>query len=76
MEGNFCSIVCFIRDLRLDDNLSLFSTLQLKKKIQPVFIFDTDILKLFTNKRDRRLSFIAEAFLICIMILLKRKASY
>jgi deoxyribodipyrimidine photo-lyase len=60
MTDNVCSIVWFRRDLRLDDNLSLFSALQLKEKVQPVFIFDTDILSRFTNKQDRRLSFIAE----------------
>ncbi len=60
MADNVCSIVWLRRDLRLDDNLPLFSALQLKEKIQPIFIFDTDILNRFNNKQDRRLSFIAE----------------
>jgi deoxyribodipyrimidine photo-lyase len=53
------SLVWLRRDLRLYDHAALFSALQQSGFVQPVFIFDTDILKNFPAKNDRRLSFIA-----------------
>lgn len=50
--------------MQLADNASLARACHEKKPIQPVFIFDTDILKRFNNKADRRLSFIADALKI------------
>ena len=53
------SLVWLRRDLRLDDHAPLAKALSEKQDIQPVFVFDTDILERFHNKHDRRLSFLA-----------------
>ncbi|MCT4634811.1 MAG: DNA photolyase family protein [Rickettsiales bacterium] len=55
------SLLWLRRDLRLEDNLSLYSALQAVDKIQPIFIFDDNILARFTNPNDRRISFIIDA---------------
>lgn len=55
------SIVWLRRDLRLHDHAALATALAGEGAIQPVFVFDADILARFTNKQDRRLSFIAGA---------------
>lgn len=49
------------RDLRLHDHAALAKALSYGGAVQPVFIFDTDVLERFKNPRDRRLSFIANA---------------
>ena len=46
------------RDLRMEDNSGLFKALTSGNKIQSVFIFDTNILRLLTNKEDARITFI------------------
>jgi deoxyribodipyrimidine photo-lyase len=56
--GNL-SLVWLRRDLRLYDHAALFSALQQPGQVQLVFVFDTDVLKHFPSKHDRRLSFIA-----------------
>jgi deoxyribodipyrimidine photo-lyase len=61
MKDKLTSIVWFRRDLRLYDHIPLSKALKLPGYIQPIFIFDTDILNRFTNKEDKRMSFIAEA---------------
>ncbi|MFZ4125004.1 MAG: cryptochrome/photolyase family protein [Rickettsiales bacterium] len=53
------SLVWLRRDLRLHDHVPLSLALQASHPVQPIFIFDTDILARFDNPRDRRLSFIA-----------------
>lgn len=55
------SLLWLRRDLRLEDNLSLYLALKEKDKIQPIFIFDENILARFTNPNDRRVSFILDA---------------
>ncbi len=50
----------FRRDLRLIDNTGLYQALKTNQKVQPVFIFDTDILSDLTQTNDRRISFIYE----------------
>jgi deoxyribodipyrimidine photo-lyase len=55
------SLVWLRRDLRLHDHAALATALTEPHPVQPVFIFDTGILARFTNPRDRRLIFIAEA---------------
>ncbi len=55
------SLVWLRRDLRLHDHGALFHALQSPGRVQPVFIFDTDILSAFPHPDDRRLSFIAAA---------------
>jgi deoxyribodipyrimidine photo-lyase len=55
------SLVWMRRDLRLHDHAALATALQSAAPVQPVFVFDTDILARFANPADRRLVFIAEA---------------
>lgn len=55
------SIVWLRRDLRLHDHAALATALASNASVQPVFIFDSDILARFTNTDDRRLGFIAAA---------------
>ena len=56
------------RDLRLSDNAGLYKALKSGKQVQPIFIFDTTILK-FLPKNDQRVRFIHEW-------ILKLKAEY
>lgn len=55
------NLVWFRRDLRLDDHAALATALAEKGDVQPVFMFDSEILARFDNPEDRRLSFIAGA---------------
>lgn len=55
------SIVWLRRDLRLHDHAALATALAGEGAIQPVFVFDSEILARFSNRHDRRLSFIAGA---------------
>ena len=50
----------FRRDLRLSDQAALFYALKEQKNIQPVFVFDSDILEALQNPLDRRVQFIYE----------------
>lgn len=54
------NIFWFRRDLRLNDNTGLYQALKSSNKVQPVFIFDADILSDLTQTNDRRVSFIYE----------------
>lgn len=54
-------LVWFRRDLRLHDHAALATALAGEGAIQPVFVFDSDILSRFSNTRDRRLGFLAAA---------------
>ncbi|MEI7669050.1 MAG: deoxyribodipyrimidine photo-lyase [Pseudomonadota bacterium] len=74
MTQNNVAIVWLRRDLRLHDNAALAEAIKGNNKIQPVFIFDSDILKDFPEKNDRRLSFITDA-LMQIDLELKKKSS-
>jgi deoxyribodipyrimidine photo-lyase len=51
----------FRRDLRVKDNAGLYHALKDKHPVQPVFIFDTNILDELTDRSDRRVNFIHEA---------------
>jgi deoxyribodipyrimidine photo-lyase len=53
------TLVWLRRDLRLHDHAALATALGGAGAIQPVFIFDSEILERFTNRQDRRLSFLA-----------------
>ena len=49
------------RELRLHDHAVLEAALAIENAmIQPVFVFDSEILERFSNKQDRRLTFLAE----------------
>jgi deoxyribodipyrimidine photo-lyase len=55
------SLVWMRRDLRLHDHAALATALAEPAPVQPVFVFDTEILARFSNPNDRRLIMIAEA---------------
>lgn len=55
------SLVWMRRDLRLHDHAALATALADAHAVQPVFIFDSEILARFSNPNDRRLTFLAEA---------------
>ena len=61
MPDSNLSIVWLRRDLRLHDHAALFKALEQPGLVQPVFVFDTEILAQFPSKKDGRLSFIAKA---------------
>lgn len=61
MAPALCSkLVWMRRDLRLHDHAALHLALSGEGVVQPVFIFDTEILAHFPSPDDRRLSFLAE----------------
>jgi deoxyribodipyrimidine photo-lyase len=55
------NIVWLRRSLRLEDNLVLQQALLSAEPILMIFIFDSRILARFSNKNDRRLSFLASS---------------
>ncbi|AEL26014.1 cryptochrome/photolyase family protein [Cyclobacterium marinum] len=48
----------FRRDLRLSDNIGLFTAYENEKNVLPLFIFDENILEKLENKNDARVQFI------------------
>ncbi len=52
------AIIWLRRDLRLDDSYVFSALKKLKAKSHIIFIFDSNILKEFPSKNDRRISFI------------------
>jgi len=50
----------FRRDLRLNDNTGLYAALNQHTHVQPIFIFDTNILDDLDRPTDKRISFIYE----------------
>jgi deoxyribodipyrimidine photo-lyase len=52
------SIFWFRRDLRLHDNAALYHALRSGNPVQPIFIFDRNILDELTDRRDARVEFI------------------
>jgi len=54
------NIFWFRRDLRLIDNAGLYRALRSGNKVQPIFIFDRNILDKLPDKEDPRVSFIHE----------------
>jgi deoxyribodipyrimidine photo-lyase len=57
MTSKVC-IFWFRRDLRLEDNAALYHALKSGIPVQPIFIFDRNILDLLQNKKDSRVQFI------------------
>ena len=55
------SLVWLRRDLRLGDHAAFAAAAHHGAPVTAVFVFDSDILKRFGNKQDRRFTFIAEA---------------
>lgn len=52
------TIFWFRRDLRLEDNAGLYHALKEHSSVQPLFIFDTDILSKLEDSADARVTFI------------------
>jgi deoxyribodipyrimidine photo-lyase len=59
----FISLFWFRRDLRIEDNRGLFEALQKGIPVQPVFIYDTNILNDLEDKIDRRVEFIHQTLI-------------
>lgn len=55
------NVFWFRRDLRLEDNTSLFIALKSDLKVLPIFIFDKEILDQLSDKSDRRVDYIHQA---------------
>ena len=55
------ALVWFRRDLRDYDHAALYHALKHHRQVYCVFVFDTDILNLLTDKQDRRVEFIWES---------------
>jgi len=60
IDPNTC-IFWFRRDLRLKDNRGLFQALTEQGNVQPIFIFDSNILEQLEDSDDARVSFIHES---------------
>lgn len=58
---NKVNVFWFRRDLRLEDNIGLYHALNSGLKVIPVFIFDTDILNQFEDRKDKRVDYIHQA---------------
>lgn len=58
MHRHRCGLVWLRRDLRLQDHAALAAALKDCETVQPVFIFDTDILEALPSPQDRRVEFI------------------
>jgi deoxyribodipyrimidine photo-lyase len=52
------TIFWFRRDLRLHDNAAFYKALKHNKAVQPIFIFDKNILNKLADKADARVSFL------------------
>ncbi len=57
------AVFWFRRDLRIKDNAGLYHALKSNGSVLPVFIFDTDILKRFSDPLDKRVLFIYQRLL-------------
>lgn len=57
------TIFWFRRDLRLEDNIGLYSALKSENPVLCIFIFDTEILSKLTNDSDQRVQFIYKTLL-------------
>jgi len=68
------NIFWFRRDLRLDDNAGLYHALKSAKPVQPIFIFDKNILDELEDEADARVQFIYDALLQLQSILEKKGA--
>jgi deoxyribodipyrimidine photo-lyase len=61
MNKENLSIFWFRRDLRINDNAALFRALSNNINVQPIFIFDKNILDKLEDKHDKRVEFIHHA---------------
>ena len=58
MNNELINIFWFRRDLRFDDNSALYHALKSEQKLLCIFIFDSQILDILTDRSDTRLNFI------------------
>ncbi len=58
LKSSITNLFWHRRDLRIEDNSGLFKALTSGQKIQAVFIFDSNILNLLSDKEDARITFI------------------
>ncbi len=52
------ALIWFRRDLRINDNATLYTALKTARRVHAVFVFDTDILAALPDQADRRVEFI------------------
>jgi len=57
------TIFWFRRDLRIEDNAGLYHALKSGCPVQPIFIFDSEILDELDDKKDKRVNFIYQQIL-------------
>mgnify|MGYP003575312639 CR=1 FL=1 len=57
------TIFWFRRDLRIEDNAGLYHALKSECPVQPIFIFDSEILDELDDKKDKRVNFIYQQIL-------------
>jgi deoxyribodipyrimidine photo-lyase len=69
------NIFWFRRDLRLYDNAGLYHALKSGLPVQPIFIFDRNILDLLENKKDARVEFIYRMLGVLSKELIRHHAS-
>ena len=69
------TIFWFRRDLRLHDNAGLYHALKSGNPVLPIFIFDTEILDLLEDKKDKRVDFIHHSLLLLEDELIKTGSS-
>ncbi len=68
--------ICWLRrDLRVEDNAALYYALNAGLPVLPVFIFDTNILDKFDNKKDKRVAFIHQTLSQIDSVLKEHKSS-
>ena len=68
------TIFWFRRDLRIEDNCGFFHALKENKSVLPIFIFDENILKHFSND-DPRVEFIYNSLMSLNNVFKKNKSS-
>lgn len=61
MAADRVALFWFRRDLRLDDNAGFYHALRSGLPVQPVFIFDTNILEDLEDRLDKRVLFIHQS---------------
>lgn len=69
--SNSISLFWFRRDLRLHDNAGLYHALRSSQPVQPIFIFDRNILDELDDRSDRRVEFIHDHILLLQQQLVK-----
>ena len=76
MSGKEINVCWFRRDLRLNDNVAFYHSLQSDYAVLPLFIFDTDILNRLGDRTDKRVLFIYQALELLNAEIRKKGSSF